>query len=602
MKPKRIRVLLLSIALMLGAMLCVSGCGDAADPDPVFYTVTWVDENGDVLGTTEVEEGKTPSYTYTKADTAQWDYTVKGWSATQGGDVLSSLPAVDKHVTYYAVVTKELRSYTVHFNTDGGTAVPDQTIVYGSTVQQPEDPERENFRFIGWYTDASKSTPADFSVAITGEVTFYAGWVEQVKAVQYLKALLAGFKLNPYQMIPETMRVGYEDTLVDLSDIPTDYSSTVRISDIASHGFGEQWDMILTNLQQSNVFFNVLSVVEGLTTTSIAAFNNYFDKNPSETAHHEFESGIYSVTISFDGEVLYYVLDYQADLPVLGEQQVQIALSMLVESGEKTVRIQLGDANALTYTMTDTSYTFAIRYLGVRRALFTIYEQDGATYGHIYEYLTVKEKELVASAADFIITDEYVTAVGNKADGMIGFTGYISELYDVKTGRMIAYEVRETLKSIVYNTLWFDLDMFDGFTSIRYREATDDVPAAFFVNGMTDAFENMKVGGLNIKTASRRFDIEFRTQYFYTYDASTEEYVKIKAQVPMLFIQEENYDTAVKDIKDTNGITLTPRIGEDAFDRLLTDYDTRVDIFIENKDTVTAEGILAFIGTAVEFE
>ena len=602
MKPKRIHILLLSIVLVLGAMLCVSGCGDAADPNPAFYTVTWADENGDVLGTTEVEEGKTPSYTYTKADTAQWDYTVKGWSATQGGDVLSSLPAVDNHVTYYAVVTKELRSYTVHFNTDGGTAIPSQTIAYGSTVQQPEDPERENFRFLGWYTDASKSTPADFSVAITGEVTFYAGWVEQVKAVQYLKALLAGFKLNPYQMIPETMRVGYEGTLVEVSDIPTDYSSAVKISDITSHGFGEQWDMILTNLQQSNIFFNALSVVEGLTTTSIAAFNNYFDKNPSETAHHEFESGIYSVTISFDGEVLYYVLDYQADLPALGEQQVQIALSMLVESGEKTVRIQLGDANALTYTMTDTSYTFAIRYLGVRRAFFTIYEQDGVTYGHIYEYLSVKEKELVASAADFIITDEYVTAVGNKADGMIGFTGYITELYDVKTGRMIAYEVRETLKSIVYNTLWFDLDMFGGFTSIRYREATDDVPAAFFANGMTDAFENMKVGGLNLKTASRRFDIEFRTQYFYTYDASTEEYVKIKAQVPMLFIQEENYDTAVKDIKDTNGITLTPRIGGDAFARLLADYDTRVDIFIENKDTVTSEGILEFIGSAVEFK
>jgi len=491
----------------------------------------------------------------------------------------------------------------VHFVCDADTPVNDQTVFYGNTAEEPATPEKDGYRFLGWYKDANNQQAADFSAPVTGNVTYYAAWQERVKTGEYLKALLNGYKMNPYDFIPETMRPGFEETLVDPSDIVTDYSSFVNIKNIPSHGFGEQWDMILTNLQQSMLFFNVLTVVEGLTTTSVTAFNNYLDKNPSETAHYEFKHGQYDVTISYgeDG-ILFYVLNYDVDIPLLdGKQRAQIALAMDVKSGEKTVRVQLGDANALTYTMTENAYTFAIRYLGVRRAFFTISrDQDGAVQGHIYEYLTVKNVE-IASAADFIITDTYVTAVGNKADGMVGFTGYICELYDVENGRMIAYEVRETLKSIVYNTLWFDLDTFEGFETIRYREKTETEDAAFFLNGKTAEWKNKKVGGIGSKMLSRRFDIEFRTQYFYAYDEANDEYVKIAAQVPMLFIQEENYDTAVADIQSTNSITVSLLLSESALEQLMENYDTYVDVFIENKEAVTVDAILAFIGTAVTF-
>ena len=141
---------------------------------------------------------------------------------------------------------------------------------------------------------------------------------------------------------------------------------------------------------------------------------------------------------------------------------------MDAESGEKTVRIQLGDANALAYTVKENSYEFAIKYLGVRRAMFSVSEDaDGKVSGKIYEYLTVSSAE-IASAAEFYITDNYVSVVGNKASGMLGFSGCISELYDADSGKMIGYEVQETLSSIVYNTLWFNLDRISGITDIKY--------------------------------------------------------------------------------------------------------------------------------------
>jgi hypothetical protein len=70
----------------------------------------------------------------------------------------------------------------------------------------------------------------------------------------------------------------------------------------------------------------------------------------------------------------------------------------------------------------------------------------------------------------------------------------------------------------------------------------------------------------------------------------------------MLFIQEEHYETFVEDVLATNDISLIHNIDESDFTKLLADYDTLVDVFIENKDLVTEEVIIAFIGEKTVFE
>ena len=417
------------------------------------------------------------------------------------------------------------------------------------------------------------------------------------KIIALLRELLEDYECNPYAFIPEPMLPAYEENLVELGDCVTDYSDFVNVSDIVSGGFGDQWKMVLDNLTESMRFFNALSVVEGIATTSVSVFQNYLDENPAETAQHSFMSGIYSVTIHYDGESISYVLDY-----TVGGVATQIAMEMEEETKEKTVRIQLGDANALTYKISDDAYEFAIKYLGVRRAYFSVAkDEDGNVEGHINEFLTVSGVGL-KSAADFYITDDYVSVVGNKAGGMVGFTGYITELYGTESGRMIGYEVKEELSSIVYNTLWFDLKDYSGINSIKYREASDDVTAAFFVNGKTAEWASKKVGGLSLKALSRRFDIEFRTQYFYTYDAQNDKYLELAVEVPMLFVQEEYVDDLSQNIKDTNGVDGGLTISVTDFDKLLSDYDTLIDIFVENKETVTEEFIVSYIGDKKTFE
>lgn len=240
--------------------------------------------------------------------------------------------------------------------------------------------------------------------------------------------------------------------------------------------------------------------------------------------------------------------------------------------------------------------------MGVRRAMFSIERNDdGSVKGSIHEYLTVSSAE-IQSSAEFYITDDYVSVVGNKADGMLGFTGYISELYDTQTGHMLGYEVQETLSSIVYNTLWFNLDDISGINAIKYRPATDDIPAAFFVNGSEDEWESKNVGGVGTKMFSRRFDIEFRTQYVYAYDKANETYIEYTVQVPMLFVQEENFNTFAEDVKSTNEVTLSVAVENGDLSKLLEDYDTLIPIFVQNKEKITVEVILDFIGEKITFK
>ena len=226
-------------------------------------------------------------------------------------------------------------------------------------------------------------------------------------------------------------------------------------------------------------------------------------------------------------------------------------------------------------------------------------DESGAVSGKIYEHLSVSSAK-ISSAAEFYITDKYVSVVGNKADGMIGFTGCITELYDVTSGKMLGYEIQESLSSIVYNTLWFNLDTVSGINTIK--SASDGEKTYFFVNGSSDEWEAKKVGGLSKKTLSRRFDIEYRTQYVYSYDSTAQEYTEHEILVPMIFVQEEFYESFVSDVENTNNVTLSLLLSDSDFDKLLSDYDTLIPAFTETKDAVTPEIIIAYIKDKITFE
>ena len=67
--------------------------------------------------------------------------------------------------------------FVVKFDSQGGSAVPDQTVVYDDPAAQPTPPARAGQVFDGWYTDTSFSTRYDFATPVQANITLYAKWV-----------------------------------------------------------------------------------------------------------------------------------------------------------------------------------------------------------------------------------------------------------------------------------------------------------------------------------------------------------------------------------------------------------------------------------------
>ena len=67
-------------------------------------------------------------------------------------------------------------TYTVTFDSNGGSAVEAQTVKHGEKVTKPADPTKTDYVFAGWYEDSVTVTPFDFNIEITADWTLYAGW------------------------------------------------------------------------------------------------------------------------------------------------------------------------------------------------------------------------------------------------------------------------------------------------------------------------------------------------------------------------------------------------------------------------------------------
>ena len=66
-------------------------------------------------------------------------------------------------------------TYTVTFNSNGGSAVPNQTVSSGEKITRPADPTKPDYTFLGWLRDNLHTWNFD-SENVTGNITLTAGW------------------------------------------------------------------------------------------------------------------------------------------------------------------------------------------------------------------------------------------------------------------------------------------------------------------------------------------------------------------------------------------------------------------------------------------
>lgn len=113
-------------------------------------------------------------------------YRFGGWYYDNNGGKAKWNFDTDTVTRAMTLTAKWVRTYTVTFETSGGSAVDPVTVDAGSTVTKPADPMKSGHNFGGWYKDSTLQTPWDFANGtVTADTTLYAKWTANPPAPSY---------------------------------------------------------------------------------------------------------------------------------------------------------------------------------------------------------------------------------------------------------------------------------------------------------------------------------------------------------------------------------------------------------------------------------
>ncbi len=152
----------------------------AYDATLVFYTITFNTQGGSSIASTDVLSGDKITR---PADPTRSGYTFGGWykeaACTNAWNFGTG--TVSANLTLYAKWTVAgTITYTVTFNTQGGSTVAAITVNSGYKITRPADPTRTGYIFGGWHIDAACTKAWDFATdMVNSNTTLYAKWTEK---------------------------------------------------------------------------------------------------------------------------------------------------------------------------------------------------------------------------------------------------------------------------------------------------------------------------------------------------------------------------------------------------------------------------------------
>ena len=151
--------------------------------------------------TTEYYAGDTVTIdsTYTDKSTAKVGhdtYTFSGWDSSKLND--GKMPA--ENITITGTWKKTATdTYTVKFESNGGSTVADQKVNYNGKATKPTNPTKSGHTFAGWYTEDELTNKYDFNTSVTKNITLYAKW----------NAIYVPY----YPPVPPTVKIEDDDAL-----------------------------------------------------------------------------------------------------------------------------------------------------------------------------------------------------------------------------------------------------------------------------------------------------------------------------------------------------------------------------------------------------
>lgn len=199
-----------------GDITLTAGWEESGEPAPTIHTVTFDDGTGNTV-TVNMQEGETVQE---PSAPSRDGYEFTGWLLDGTPYDFTTPVTGDITLTAGWEKTEEpVTTFTVSFRTNGGTAVEQQTITEGGTVEKPMDPTRDGYTFTGWLLDGQ---PYDFTTPITGNIVLDAAW-EQNTPIDELAGVTATVDGKPVEGFDPAKDGEYridEGAKVELNGVP----------------------------------------------------------------------------------------------------------------------------------------------------------------------------------------------------------------------------------------------------------------------------------------------------------------------------------------------------------------------------------------------
>ena len=111
-------------------------------------------------------------------------YSFSGWYEDESLSIAfanQTMPA--RNTNLYA--KWNINSYTISFESNGGSTVGSITQEYLSEVIEPMNPTRTGYTFEGWYTNTSLTNKYTFGTMGSSNITLYAKWTVNQYTITY---------------------------------------------------------------------------------------------------------------------------------------------------------------------------------------------------------------------------------------------------------------------------------------------------------------------------------------------------------------------------------------------------------------------------------
>lgn len=178
---------MLAMLFMLTLTMALVACEPTEEPDPVTKLTVIFDVNAnndsvqnepDVIRVDEGTPASEPS-----PDPIRDGYDFVGWYDNAEGTGTAydfSTAVTTNNFVLYAKWEETITYYSVIIDYQGSQSNVTLSIAEDATVDEPETPTREGYRFDGWYIDAAYTSAYTFSTLVDSDFSLYAKWVEQI--------------------------------------------------------------------------------------------------------------------------------------------------------------------------------------------------------------------------------------------------------------------------------------------------------------------------------------------------------------------------------------------------------------------------------------